>query len=178
MTPDIPSTPNTEALSPGYHRRAVYAPFVWLAVMVMRLGLRAGIISPEFLMPARPHIAPLVMHRNRQLRRARVACLRRAHRALRKHGKINKEKYTPKAYAYYAYISRMDKTITPAQFNEHYLRDNNISRVEIYRMDSAQEITGFVPELSAAMSGMLTSLAALMHQSMLSLAAPADPAPP
>ena len=174
----IPFTPNTEELSPGYQYRAVYAPFVWVAIMVIRMGLRAGIFSPDFLMPSRPEIEPNLMHRNRQLRRARESCLRRARRHLLKGKKIKPENYTPRAYAHYAYLDRMDKAITPAQFREHYIRDNNISRVQVYGMDSAHEITGFAQDLCAALSGLLSNFVGQLGFASLNLAAPADPAPP
>ena len=55
----LPLTPNTEEhirsdSRHDYRPMGIYAPFVWLAVMVMRLGLRAGFINPAFLMSSQP----------------------------------------------------------------------------------------------------------------------------
>ncbi len=187
MHPRIATTPNIEEISPGFDRSmcvyaGIYAPFVWLTVMVMRLGLRAGFISPESLMPSRPDITPQLVHKNRQLRRGQSSCLRRVRRHALKGRAINPKDYTPRAHAYFAYIERMDKTISLAQFKEHYIRHNNISRVQAYGLGRAHEITGFVTDvgdaLSKVISGMAANLASVFGLTALSFAALTDPAPP
>ena len=173
MHPAAHPAPNTEEHAPGHNCRVVYLPLIWLARMVIRLGLRAA-----FLMPSRPQMQPRVIHRNRQLRRARESCLRRARRHALMGRTFKAENYTPRAYAHFAYVSRMDKSITPAQFREHYIRDNNVTRMQVYGMDSAHEITEFVPESRATLSSLFSNLISLLGVTSLSLAAPADPAPP
>jgi hypothetical protein len=172
----IPSTQHTEELSPGLYRQmGLRAPFVWLAVMVMRLGLRAGIFSPDFLIPSRPNITPDLFHRNRHLRRARESCLRRVRRHVLKGCKINPENYTPRDYAHFAYVNMMDKTVTPGRFMENYIRDNDLSRVQVYGMDAAHRISGFVKTISETLLSMFSWLPRV---SALNFAAPTDPAPP
>ena len=181
MKPDLPSAPNRKDTRPGlYDHMGVYGPFVWVmdwvVIYMLRLGMRAGFISPEFLMPSRPKIKPDIIHRNRQLRRARSSCLRRARRHLLKGRKINPEDYTPRAYAHYDYIDRMDKTITPAQFREHYIRDNNLSRVQVYELDHAHEVTGFI--LGSVGDRLSKFVLNFFGQSPLNLGVVSDPAPP
>ena len=179
MTPVVPSTPDTEEHAHGlYHQMGIYAPFVWLAVRMIRLGQRAGFISPEFLMPPRADITPDLFSRNRQLRRAEASCLRRAARCLLQGGTIKPERYTPRAYVHLPYIARMDKTITPAQFNERYIRDNNISRVQVYGLDAAHEITRFMRSAIETLSELFSNLEGSLGLASLNFAAPADPAPP
>ncbi|MGJ8561919.1 MAG: hypothetical protein ACSHXY_00080 [Alphaproteobacteria bacterium] len=179
MTPVVPSTPYKEEHAQGLYRQmGIYAPFVWLAVRMIRIGQRVGFISPEFLMPPRADITPDLFSRNRQLRRAEASCLRRAARCLLQGGTIKPERYTPRAYAHLAYVGRMDKTITPAQFNERYIRDNNISRVQVYGLDAAHEITGFIRSVIEKLSGLSSNIAGPFGLASLNFAAPADPAPP
>ena len=175
-----PSAPHTEEPAPGlYDHMGVYAPFVWLAdwvmVCVMGLGIRAGLVSGDFLRPAAPEASPYMFRRNRQLRRAMASCLRRARRCAAKHGKVNPEDYTPRAYAHLAYIEIMDKTISPRQFFERLIRDENHSRVKVYGMDSAHEITGFVESAGTLMSSVFSNLLGTPTSSPAILS---DPAPP
>ncbi|MGJ8562135.1 MAG: hypothetical protein ACSHXY_01170 [Alphaproteobacteria bacterium] len=179
MNPAAPFASNTEEHAQGLYRQmGIYAPFVWLALRMIRLGQRAGFISPEFLMPPRVDISPELFFRNRQLRRAEASCLRRAARCLLQGGTIKPERYTPHAYAHLPYIARMDKTITPAQFNERYIRDNIISRVQVYGLDAAHEITGFIQSVIEKLSRLFSNLESSLGLASLSCAAPADPAPP
>lgn len=164
-----------EETAPGPAPMTVYMPLLWMAAWIIRAGLRLGIIPVRI--PS-SDIAPDLMHRNRQLRRARMSCLRRAARQLRKGRKIDKEKYTPRAYAHYAYVVMMPKHYTPGQFMESYLRDSYFSRAQHYGLDHAHEITGFLPEAIKGLCQTLAQLIASMGTSPLCLAAPADPAPP
>ena len=77
-----------------------------------------------------------------------------------------------------SFVSRMDQSITPAQFYEHYMRANNMSRVEIYGMDNAHRIMGFVPGAQSLATQFMSALSALFGASNLSLGSPTDPAPP
>lgn len=181
MQRTAPITPDIEEHAPGLYRRmGIYAPFVWMAVMVLRVGMRVGVISPDFFMPSRADVTSVLYDGNRQLRRARACCLRRARRCMVKHGKISPENYTPRAYAHLAYVSMMDKTINAGQFFERYIRDNGLSRVEVFGLDGAHRITGFSQNLtlSEMLSGLCAKTAAVMGLSPLSLSAPVDPAPP
>ena len=69
----------------------------------------------------------------------------------------------------------MDKSVTRAQFMERYLRDNDISRVQLYGMDSAHKIMTFVAQLRDMLSAGRRDLCG---RAGVSPAAPADPAPP
>ena len=179
MTAAIPSAPNTEESYPGLYRQmGIYAPFVWLAVMALRLGLRAGFISPEFLMPSRPEITPQLMHRNRQLRRARESCLARARRHALRGRKINPENYTPRAYAHYTYVNMMDKTISPGQFMERYIRDNDLSRVQVYGLDRADRIMSFTHCQLKTLLAVIVKHTGRLRLSSFSVAALSVPAPP
>ncbi|MGJ8563875.1 MAG: hypothetical protein ACSHXY_10025 [Alphaproteobacteria bacterium] len=179
MTPAAPAASNTEEHVPGLYRQmGIYAPFVWLAVRVIWMGQRVGFISPEFLRPPCVDLTPDLYLKNRELRRAEASCLRRARRCLLRGGTIHPERYTPRAYAHLAFVARMDKTITPAQFKEHYLRGNNMSRVQAYGMDSAHEIAGFIRGGAETLSVFVSSLAGTFGLASLSLAAPSNPAPP
>lgn len=180
MTSPIPSTPHREERLPCDYRRAVYLPFVWLAAWVIRLGQRAGFITAARAAPP-PLSAELRINlfRNRRVRRAKLSCLRRMHRHRDKGTYQHPSSYMPRAYRFMPFVSRMDQSITPAQFYEHYLRANNMSRVEIYGMDSAHRIMGFVPGgQSAAAAQIMSALSAMFGVSNLSPAAPTDPAPP
>lgn len=176
MNPAAPSTFSAEEYTPGFYRRMwIYAPFVWMAARVIRLGQRAGIISPDAFRLSDTDVLPGAYHANRQLRRAEVSCLRRARRQVLKGKKIKRERYVPRAFAHLPYMDRMDKAVTPAQFREHYLRHNNISRVQLYELDHAHELTGFVPSAREAFSVMASILSGF---TALNFAAPTDPAPP
>ena len=179
MTSAFPLTTHQKEISPGYDGRAVYIPFVWLAMWVIRFGQRAGFISVTPQAP--PSLSAelrINLFRNRRVRRAKISCLRRMHRHRTKGTYQHPSSYMPRAYRFMSFVSRMDQSITPAQFNEHYLRANNMSRVEIYGIDSAHRIVEFVPGLVTAAIEMMSALTSAFGLSNLSLAAPTDPAPP
>ena len=93
-----------------------------------------------------------------------------------KHGRVNPANYTPRAYSHFTYVNMMDKTISPGQFKERYIRDNDLSRVQVYGMDAAHRMTGFDPH--GFVGGLLNTLRTLCGSPSLNLAAPDDPAPP
>jgi hypothetical protein len=95
-----------------------------------------------------------------------------------KHGRVNPANYTPRAYGHFAYVNMMDKTISPGQFKERYIRDNDLSRVQVYGMDAAHRIEGFVAATRDSILGVFARLSETSGREALNLAAPADPAPP
>ena len=176
MQRPVPVTPNRKDIDPGFYRRmCLYAPFVWMAMWVVRFGVRAGIVSPDVFGAYQPETSRPGFHRNRNLRRAMAACLRRAARCRRKHGRINPEDYTPRAYAHLPYVVMMDKTLTAGQFYERYLRDSGYSRVQAYGLDAAHRITGLQQCVLETFSGFRSSKARLSPQRLLPQAGPAPP---
>lgn len=176
MHPSRPSTLQQKERNLGFYSRlGLYAPFVRVAIWVMRWGMKAGIISPAAFMPPpeakerRPHF------NNRRIRRALKSCFSRAERRARKGLTFDMQDYIPRAYAYLPYITMMDKSLTVDQFKERYIRDNDISRVQMYGLDSAHAIAAFIPGVRDLWSNMDANMAGLFG---LSVAAASDPAPP
>lgn len=184
MQSPLPSTshrkaPRSGVKTSGYDTglMRVYGPVLWLMGWFMRMAVRR--IRSEFTFEAAQE--PPQKSYNRQLRRARASCLRRAARFMRKWGKpVNPKYYTPRAYAHYAYVAAMPKHWTVAQFRENYARDTGLGRLRVFGLSAAHEITSVLT--GTGQYGCLAQLravfSALLGTSPLSLAAPADPVPP
>lgn len=159
-------------------RYAALVPLLNALAWILAMAVRAGIV-PRHILDRPVNLKDKnAVRRNRQLRRARASCLRRARRCALKHGRVNPADYTPRAYAHAAYVAMMPKHYTAGQFYEHYLKDNALSRAQVYGLTAAHHIAACTRDLCASVSGIVLNALGIFTAVSTEITGISDPAPP